>query len=271
MDHSVSAGGHMPRGIRKDNKAVSEILKKAEKDLWSAWEAAKVFNHNVLRGTARENPLGQFLAARLPGSYGICSGEAIDCFDKHSTSLDLIVYDKMRNCPLAEEPFLMPAEALLAVVEVKSKLTRDELRVCFKAAKALRRLRPYKKGRFVPARQGGSPALDNEYRCLYTVFAYTSDVGPEEWLTKEWARIKEVADECRDDLNLIERVVVLDRGIIAPGEGSGKTTPEMGPGILHEWFLHLVNFLNRENNGRKSENKQGREAIDWQAYAARHS
>jgi hypothetical protein len=256
----------MIRGVRKKSKALSAIMIKAEKDLWSAWESAKVFSHNVLRGTARENPLGKFLAARLPGAYGICSGEAVDCFDNHTTQLDLIVYDRIRNCPLAEDPFLMPAESLLAVIEVKSTLSIEELRKSFAAAKSIRRLRPYKKGHFVPSRNEDAK---HEYRCLYTVFAYSSDLVPSTWLPNEWSRIQSVAREMRLDLDLIDRIVVLDRGVITPGSGAGKQVPEGQAGILHEWFLHLTNFLNRENV--LSRDGKGRDPVDWQLYAERRS
>jgi len=256
----------MARGIRKHNAAVSAIMLKAEKDIWSAWEAAQVFEHKVLRGSARENPLGKFLSARLPGAYGICSGEAVDCFDHHSTQLDLIVYDQTKNCPLVQEPSLMPAESLLAVIEVKTKLTKEELRNCFRAAKSLRRLRPYKQGRFVTARQEGA---QHEYRCLYTIFAYTSDLTEQDWLTKEWSRIKDVALEMNTPIDFIDRLVVLDRGVIAPGSGTGKQVLEGKAGILQEWFLHLTNILNRENILSRDGN--GREPVDWQNYSLQHS
>jgi hypothetical protein len=256
----------MIRGVRKKSKAVSAVMTKAEKDLWSAWESAKVFSHNGLRGTARENPLGKFLAARLPGAYGICGGEAVDCFDHHTTQLDLIVYDRIRNCPLVEDPFLMPAESLLAVIEVKSTLNIEELRKSFAAAKSIRRLRPYKKGYFVPSRNEDAK---HEYRCLYSVFAYSSDLVSSTWLPNEWSRIQSVAKEMQLDLDLIDRIVVLDRGVITPGSGSGKQVPEGQAGILHEWFLHLTNFLNRENV--LSREGKGRDPVDWQLYAERRS
>jgi hypothetical protein len=245
-----------------NNDAVSKVLKTAEKNIWAAWEKAQVFEHTVLRGNARETPLGQFLSKRLPSGYGICSGEAVDHRDKHSTSLDLIVYDQSRISPLAEDPYLMPAESLLAVIEVKSRLTKAELRTCFDAAKSIRRLRPYK-GRFVAARQGGAHLSEGEYRCLYTIFAYSSDLTETDWLSKEAARIRAVAKEKECAVDVIDRVVVLDKGLIAPADNAGKLSPNSGPSVFHEWFLHLMNYLNRELRYRPP--------MDWQAYASRRA
>jgi hypothetical protein len=242
--------------------AVSKVLKAAEKSIWTAWESAQVFEHKVLRGNARETPLGQFLASRLPSGYGVCSGEAVDHRDRHSTALDLIIFDQSRNGPLAEDPNLMPAESLLAVIEVKSKLTKDELRKCFDAAKSIRRLRPFK-GTFVGARQGGAPILEGQYRCLYTVFASTSDLTTDDWLYKEAKRIREVAEEKDCHVDMIDRLVVLDKGLISPADNAGKLTPDLGPSVFHEWFLHLMNYLTRELRYRPP--------MDWQAYASRRS
>jgi hypothetical protein len=59
------------RSRYKNSVAVSKVLKAAEKSIWAAWEAGQIFEHTVLRGNARETPLGQFLARRLPSRYGV--------------------------------------------------------------------------------------------------------------------------------------------------------------------------------------------------------
>jgi hypothetical protein len=247
----------------KNNAAVSKVLQTAEKNIWAAWEAAQLFQHTVLRGTARETPLGQFLGNRPPPlAYGVCSGEAVDHRDRHSTALDLIIYDQSRISPLAEDAYLMPAESRLAVIEVKSTLTKGELRKCFDAAKSIRKLRPYK-GKFVAARQGGAPIREGEYRCLYTVFAYSSDLTAAAWLSKEAARIRAVAKEKECAVDVVDRIVVLDKGLIAPDDNAGKLTPDSRPSVFHEWFLHLMNYLNRELRYKPP--------MDWQAYASRRA
>lgn len=250
----------MRRSGFKDSLAVSTVLNTAEKGLWASWESAQVFKHTVLRGTARENPLGQFLAKRLPSTYGVCSGEVVDYKDSHSTALDLIIYDQACSAPLAEDPYLMPAESVLAAIEVKTKLSKEELKKCFIAANSIRKLRPFKR-KFVGAREGGAAVAENEYRCMYTVFAYSSDLSEDNWLQKEANRIRSVAKEMNFDAGLIDRVVVLDRGLISLSSNAGKLALGAGPSILHEWFLHLMNYLTRE--------VQYREPMDWQAYSSR--
>lgn len=178
--------------------------------------------------------------------------------------MDLIIYDQIRNGPLADDPFLMPAESLLAVVEVKTKLTKGELGKCFDAAKSIRALRPFR-GKFVGARRDGAPAADGEFRCLYTVFAYSSDLSDDDWLYRAAKRLREVAAERNCGVDLIDRIVVLDRGLISPPRNAGKLALGEGPGIFHEWFLHLMNYLTRELEERH------RPPMDWQAYATRRN
>jgi len=113
----------------------------------------------------------------------------------------------------------------------------------------------------VGAREGGAAVAEDEYRCLYTVFAYSSDLSEENWLQKEANRIRDAAKEKSLHASLIDRVVVLDRGLISPASNAGKLALGAGPSTFHEWFLHLMNYLTRE--------LQNREPMDWQAYSSR--
>lgn len=254
----------MPRGGSKVNPTFKMILSEARRDLWNAWLRAKNFQHSGIRGDEREEAVRKFLRERLPGAYAAVKGEAIDFQDRHSTQLDIAIYDCIRNCPLIakSDQILLPAEALLSVVEVKSVLTLDELKTCFEAAKQLRRLKPFKEN-FVDTRLNGTWADDRKPRCFYTVLAYESNLGPSEWLTKEWDRVNKAADEVQCQPNIIDRILVLDRGLIIPTFQSGKIIAVDSEEALHEWFLHLINFLSRENARRP--------AVDWQLYTSRRA
>ena len=99
---------------------------------------------------------------------------------------------------------------------------------------------------------------------MYTAFAYASDLSAEGWLDSEANRLLEVAKEERAELGFIDRVVVLDRGLIAPPQSTGKLLLDSGPSVFHEWFFHLMNFLTREIEHRHS-------SMDWQLYSSRLS
>jgi hypothetical protein len=240
------------------------VLSQAQTEIAGDWEKAKNFQHKGVRGGWRESAVRQFLASRLPSAYSVVTtGEAVDCGDARTAALDVIIYDHTRNAPLlsGEGTVLLPAEALLAVVEVKSTLTVDELRKCYCGATSVRALQPYKK-RFTAARPDGRSAEDGLPRCFYSVFAFTSNLSAPGWLTKQWKRIDEVAASSNCNPDSIDRILVLDRGLIMPVYKKGQVTVAAGADVLLTWFLHLSNFLARENAIRQP--------VDLEMYAGRN-
>lgn len=254
----------MPRGGRTINPTLEAVLSHAETDLWTAWKRATSFQQSVIRGDEREEAVRKFLRGRIPKDFDVVKGEIIDYRNTRSTQLDVVIYDSARNSPiLAEtEQTLLPSEAALSIIEVKSILNQDELQKCFAAAAQIRRLRPFKE-KFVGPRQDGASAGDSNYRCFYSIFAYASNLGGTDWLSKEWERVRIAATEETCDISVVDRIIVLDRGMINTTSKSGKVAGANSAAILHEWFLHLINFLTRENERRP--------AVDWQVYSARRS
>jgi hypothetical protein len=112
----------MPRGGKTTNPTFKELLSEAHSDFWKTWEEATNFKHHGIRGEERADAVRRFLHEKLPKSYDVVTGEAIDFEDRHSTQLDVAIFDCIRNCPLLAKTnqYLLPAEALLSVVEVKS-------------------------------------------------------------------------------------------------------------------------------------------------------
>jgi hypothetical protein len=198
----------------------------------------------------------------LPKRFEVTTGEAMDAGERRSGQLDLIIYDRNLTAPLLEESSgdLLPAESLLAVIEVKSKLSKHEMETCSKAAKSLSRLRPYGK-EFVAPRKEGVPADDGRHRCQYSIVAFESDLASTEWATKEWARLKAAANEAGVASSRIDRVLVLNRGMLVPPSATARTASDGGKGMLRDWFLHLSNFLVRE--------AERRPIFDFQSYGRR--
>ena len=87
------------------------------------------FNHSLTKGEEREVPFVNFFAQNLPNNYSTVKGEIVDLSGKSSPQLDVMIYDRSRNIPFySGENFILPAEALLASIEVKSKLNQEEIR-----------------------------------------------------------------------------------------------------------------------------------------------
>jgi hypothetical protein len=240
--------------------ALDRILGAAEDQLWADFERAGVFDHSGVIGATREIAVARFLEEHLPPRFVVTTGKAVDRDGLLTPQLDLIVYDGYLSAPLlsrAVGPELVPAEALVAVVEIKSMFSRAEARVCLKAATAIAKLNVYNRN-FVPARAAGESASDGAPRCMYSILAFDSDIVPDGWTVKEWKRLIDEASKLDADTRRIDRLTVLSRGLLVPTTRTGQATTN-DRGVLRDWFLHLSDFLVRE--------AARRQPYDWHPYA----
>jgi hypothetical protein len=255
----------MARGTRNSSEIVKHVLTDANAEIvLAAQKAGHAFDHRGIKGDERAAALHQFFIDRLPSAFGVTKGEAVDYKDGKSGQLDLIIYEKTGASPIEKgrENLLLPCESLYAVIEVKSILSADELEKAFVAGSKIRRLRPFKKA-FVASRKEGAAADPDTYRCLYIVFALTTNLSEKDWLEKEFDRLKNISLEKKIPLDTIDRLVVLNRGIINPAGGMGKTEEDDDGSVFLEFFFHVVNFLRRESGRRPP--------VDWQVYTERYA
>lgn len=251
----------MARGVRYHSDVFRAVLDEAARKLALSSHEATAFKHPGIRGDERAASLAEFLRNHLPGDFDVTKGEAIDFKDARTGQLDLVVYDRSGSSPIliGSENILLPCESLYIVIEVKTTLTQDELSKAYRSAIKVRSLRPFKK-QFVAPRPDGAPADDHNYRCLYVVFAFETNLGAEDWLNKEFARIQSASSAAGAELDVMDLLVVLNRGMINPGNSTGKSVAQDDV-IFLEFYLHLVNFINRE--------RERRPPVDWQVYSAR--
>jgi hypothetical protein len=87
--------------------------------------------HAGLKGTGAEEILAQFLRTRLPSSLGVTTGHVVDANGQLSRQADVIIYDALRTPVLFQSALdgwdVVPAEGVLAVVEVKMHLRAADL------------------------------------------------------------------------------------------------------------------------------------------------
>lgn len=255
----------MARGTRHSSAIFKSVLADANAGIvLASQKAGHAFTHKGIRGDERAMALHQFFIDRLPASFGVAKGEAVDYRDRKSGQLDLIIYEKSDASPIEKggENLLLPCESVYAVIEVKSILTREETGKALDAGSKIRRLRPFKQ-KFVAARTDGAAAQPDSFRCLYVVFALATDLSEDDWLHKEFSRLEEVSAEKKIALDVIDRVVVLNRGMVNPMSGVGKTQNSEEDIVFLDFFFHVVNFLRREAGRRPP--------IDWQAYTERYA
>jgi hypothetical protein len=251
----------MPRVKKIPSAIFSRVIAEARNEVLLDAAKAAHFHHTGIRGDERAAGLKHFFSSHLPAAFGLAKGEVIDYGDRRTGQLDLFIFDKISCSPLSvqSENVLLPCESLYVVIEVKSVLSQKELETCYEAAAKVRSLRPFKR-QFISSRTGGAGAEDGGSRCLYIVFAYTTNLSATDWSSKEFGRVCTAAGGAKVSEDLVDLVVVLDRGLINPGKGVGKSIGEDPMEIFMEFYLHVINFLNREY--------QRRPIIDWQDYGA---
>ena len=226
------------------------------------------FKHAQTKGNEREDPVREFLRQRLPAAFRVDGGEVIDLFGNTSPQADLLVSDRQRNFPLVEgSSVILPVEAVLVVVEVKSLLNRGEIKKILQAAKRFKALKPFKQ-EIVARRQRGKEAGDG-CRIFYSVFGYGTDLAEEGWGKKEHGRFSEVSAELGIPLQVVDRVYVPNRGLLDIGGEKGfEEKGNSGAGLL-QFYMHMLNFLIRENGRRESVpylEYAGRMAGGWKSF-----
>lgn len=205
--------------------------------------------HTGAKGDEREVTLAERMNELLPFQYQAGKGEVVDLFGKKSPQLDVLIYDKSKNFPFYEgETVVIPAEALLCSVEVKSKINPGEIKKSQKAAFKLKSLRPLK--RKIGTSKEISPAKGRRaYRYLHSLFAYDTNFNNRDWASKELKRLEKHAEG--DDEQAIDMLYVLGRGLIdTRAQAFIPEDEKTGQALIAFWFA-LYNFADRENRRRE--------------------
>ena len=86
-------------------------------------------NHRLLKGELRELFVSDILSSFLTNQFGIGSGIIINQKGDQSNQTDIIIYDNRVLPPFIKEQHLgvYPAECVLATIEIKSYLRKNEL------------------------------------------------------------------------------------------------------------------------------------------------
>jgi len=198
------------------------------------------------KGSERESSLRELFNAKLPKRYSAAKGEVVDLFNNTGPQLDILIYDQSREIPFYTAGIVkLPAEALLASVEVKSVLNASEVDRCVKRAAVLKKLKPFKR-----------PLVRNNandergVRYFHAVFAYDTDLGSEGWLLHEHDRFSAAVGGSVGK-NGIDLVYVLKRGLLNLNSNTGMIENERDGRALFSFYFSILNFIDRESRRRK--------------------
>jgi hypothetical protein len=197
----MQPGGSRVAAMNVTRKAIFE---QAAKKIRTDFEALTTVPHNALKGSEAERLVRQFLNNHLPKRFCAGAGFIIDSQERISKQTDVVIYDAI-NCPVyraSEEAGIFPSDNVAAVVEVKSRLTKAELRDGFEKIANVKRLSKTPLSHY----RLGSPSLVQTMGC---VLAFTSELTLETTQQEYGALIKEFDLGFHPDV-----VAVLDRGMI---------------------------------------------------------
>ena len=184
----------------------SEFLNKVRSAVTSARNVSEI-DHAGVRGRAREIFVKSMLEPILPPYVEFGSGKITDSQGNLSSGVDVVIYSRSTLPPLLFETGfgLYPAEACIYAIEVKSKLTRQELRTTFDKFNRLKTLI------YLP------PGMDDRYqpyhwntpRVIPLLFAFSTDLTDSG--KDELERYREI-DESADESPAIPIICVAGRG-----------------------------------------------------------
>ena len=178
-------------------------------------EITSKIQHNGEKGTARENILQEYLKSYIPKKYSFSKGTIVDCKDVQSKQIDIIIHDKFLTPYLVDmnDTKIIPIESVYGVIEVKSTLSKDELRKCVKNIESVRKLQK-------------KTISDYNFPTAGMVFAYNSDASLE--------AIYKNLNELSEDVDIDKRiscVCVLNKGVIMPVDKNGLRNVTLFPNV----------------------------------------
>jgi len=112
---------------------LEEILNSASRVMLEEFKETAAIEHRGGKGAAREIILQRFLEKYTPRSVEVVSnGEIVNSSGEVSTQCDILILDGETRPLLTEYGYhIVTAESTRGIIEVKSRLTRDELRKSF--------------------------------------------------------------------------------------------------------------------------------------------
>lgn len=108
--------------------------------------------HNLEDGKYREYLVKEVLEKIIPSKYSITNGFVIDSNNKQSDEMDIIIYDRNYVPPFFDETYtVVPIESVIAVIQVKTKLTRAQLKLALDNLNSIDRLESKTGGKIISA------------------------------------------------------------------------------------------------------------------------
>jgi hypothetical protein len=159
------------------NLTVAQLFNDAAKKLRAEFEFIRTTNpHPGEKGAEAEKVVQDFLNHHLPQRFRATSGIIIDKANGLSPQTDVIIYDALTS-PVyrySEDMLMLPLDMVAAVMEVKSRLNKQDLEDGYKKIAACKRLKK------TPISAGDQQATGSALRSVATygvIFGFSSDTS----------------------------------------------------------------------------------------------
>lgn len=139
-------------------------------------ESAALLDQSALCGRVREIALNNLIKPFLPSAFEVGTGKIADSRGFQSRETDLVIYSKAVLPPVlySERDGVFPVEASFYAIEVKPRVTSDELDDAIAKARELRKL-TYTMGEYDAA---GKPSPHTFLPIIPALFGFCSDLAP---------------------------------------------------------------------------------------------
>jgi hypothetical protein len=119
-----------------------QALRNAAKHMAADFEDSRLFDHSGDKGEFREYMIGKLLRPFLPECYGIGSGQVFAADGEASHQIDVVLYDTIFSNVLFRDASnsLFPCESVYGTIEVKSRLSTEELHTSISNIASVKRL-----------------------------------------------------------------------------------------------------------------------------------
>lgn len=187
-------------------------------------KAARSFHHGLNRGLIREAFVREFLAENISGFWGVGTGEVFhgEAKDEEARNqIDIVIHNRRYpKLPLSTGIDLFLIETISATIEVKSRLTKNDVRSAAAAAKRIKNLANFPSQHFNPTGMVDNPrpysfifAYEGPSR-IETVLKWMAEVSLEDDFRVD--DLKKTKPEDRQFFNhlFLDGVFVLGKGFV---------------------------------------------------------
>jgi hypothetical protein len=138
-----------------------------------------ISQHSLTKGVEAERALADLLLSLLPSRFSAGKGFLIDTGGRQSPEFDLIILDSLNTARLFDFRVfdLIPIEAALACVEVKTTLTKQGLDKAFDGFQKIQKMEFFKER--LMSSKGAGLVVSETSRPELILFAYEAEISDE--------------------------------------------------------------------------------------------